>query len=266
MAPKGSRVKKAKVEQGLAAQPGDGSPAAGNAPATVDAKPETHCNFAYYQHVSADVDVILNKWPNIVSFDALPETGTSGTQSLVGYGSPYNPQVFDTRFPEPDFEYSCHINFMWVNALKSILSFVPLYWQRVVELSGSITSPCKLKFELVLLTNFDEGPHLPRGGLLRVSPCEQVHAVLHKVASRITCPGTTPEEMDQWLRVLLSAPAVFKKLVGNDVQFAEANSLRQDIDATAQSVVFTARQIVHNVWGFKDGDLCPLTYPEAVKI
>ena len=60
--------------------------------------------------------------------------------------------------------------------------------------------------------------------------------------------------LTQWLRALLSAPCVLKKKKKKtkDDQFAEANSLRNDADSVAKTVVFSARQMIHTIGTFKD--------------
>lgn len=204
----------------------------------------------YYAKVDADIAVIVGQWPNIVSTDALPETGTSGFKSLVGYGSPFNPEVYDARFPEPDFAYKTHVNLLWQNMKGTVLSFVPLYWDRVLDLAEVIDRPTVLKRDMVFLANFNSGDTLPRGGLNRLSPCEEVHATVHKIADRIRACAP-PEELDQWLRVILSAPAQFMKIAIGDKQYAEVNSLRQDAASVAEAVTFSARQLVYNINGFK---------------
>ena len=204
----------------------------------------------YFAKVQDDIDAILNQWPNIVSLDALPETGDTGFKSLIGYGSPFDPAVFDARFPEADFTYRTHVNVFWQNIRYSVLSYVPLYWERTLDLAANITKPAAIKRDMVFVANFMRGASLPRGGCIRLSPCEEIHSILHKVADRIR-DGASPEELDQWLRVLLSAPCVFQKFTSGDAQYAEANSLRQDTASAAEAVTFSARQLVYNVYGFK---------------
>ncbi len=213
-------------------------------------KPFAHLNEAYYANVQSDIDTIIDKWPNIVSFNALPESGADGYLSMVGYGAPFSPVVFDARQSEAVFELSCHVNFMWQDFTKSVMPWIPLYWERTVELSEQMPGPGLLKSKLVFAVNFTNGDKLPRGGLLRVSPCEQSHAVLHKIANRIRA-NAQQGELDMWLRSLLSAPCSFQKAVSEDAKYAEANSLRQDACQIATAVALTARQLIYNVNGFK---------------
>ena len=52
-------------------------------------------NKDYYQHVRNDIDTILSEWPTILTLDPLPFDGTTGFSDLTGYGTPFNPVVFD---------------------------------------------------------------------------------------------------------------------------------------------------------------------------
>ena len=54
-----------------------------------------------------------------------------------------------------------------------------------------------------------------------------------------------------WYRTLLSTPCVFKKLDSDDSKFAEHNTIRIEIGAVAKLVVFSARQTIYNIAGFK---------------
>ena len=207
-------------------------------------------NAVYFSKVQADKAIVLGKWPNLVGLDPLPEVGDTGFLSLLGFGAPFNGSIFTARRADPKFEYNTHINFMWQDLETTQLPCVPLYWERVLELADQLPGPGLLKFKLTLLTNFDTPGELPKGGLLRLSPCEQIHAILHKVATRIR-QKASKSELEQWLRTLLSTPATFIHITGEDAKYAEANSLRQDIMAVASAVTFSARQLVWNIYGFK---------------
>ena len=124
-----------------------------------------------------------------------------------------------------------------------------LYLDRVKAWVGLIDPAC-LKYTHVFLVCHVKGDSLPRGSLLRLSPDEYSHAVLIKLRTRIL-DGAEDHELRQWLRSLLSAPSVFKRLNGSDEIFAEANSLRGDIKSLAENTVHTPRQMVYNIAGFK---------------
>ena len=85
---------------------------------------------------------------------------------------------------------------------------------------------------------------------MRASPCEPMHALVAKVADRITA-GAPQSELQEWLRCLLSYPTLFIELDGPDAIYTEANSLREDARSTADSVALTTRQLIHSIVGFK---------------
>ena len=206
-------------------------------------------NKVYHDNVIKDVAVILKKWPSIQDQAALPQTGSAGFKGLVGLGSPFEPAIYNER-QVSGARYNCHTNLFHQDLLRSVLSFVPLYKERVIELSVTkFASPSQTP-DVSLLADFPDGFAMPKGSLIRLSPCEPVHAVLHRVSCRIL--ANAPEsELNDWLRLLLSCPTRFVQLDTDEDKYAEANSLREDISSTAQAVTLTCRQLVHNIVGFK---------------
>ena len=208
-------------------------------------------NKDYVVELQSALNVIQTAWPGIESMDPLPEMGAGGQEGLHGFLAPFNASVYDTRYAEgADMAYTCGVNFFWQNPVMSPMPWVPLYKERVMDMVKDLT-PGLLKHTLVFTASFDKGKDLPKGGCVRLSPDEVVHGVVFKVAERIAA-GASAAERKQWLRTLLSVPCVFKRLGGSeDAQYAEANSLRQDIMGTSRSVTHTARQLIYNVHGFK---------------
>ena len=207
-------------------------------------------NKEYLEHVRTDLTVITARFPTITTLDALPQSGTQGFQGLVGFGVPFNAELYSERFATRT-NYQTHFNFFHMDMFRCFLSFVPLYRERVVELADTtLTAPHKVS-TITLLANFADGTQLPKGELLRVSPCEPCHAILHKFASLIRDETTPTSVLNEWLCVLLSYPCIFTQLTNDDDKFAEANSLRQDAASIARAVNFTARQMVYCIAGFK---------------
>ena len=219
------------------------------APATASAEPLA--NKEYNALVEHHVDVLLKKWPTLPQTDALPEVGGSGFKGLTGFGSPFNPAVYDEKMKGPDdLRYECHTNLLHQKVISQLMAHVPMDWDRVVQFSETLVTPVPLKDKITLLGDFATGGELPKGSLRRVSPCEKVHAVLLRVSRRIT--DKAPEsELNQWLRVLLSAPTVFVKLATTDDVFGEAQSLRGDDASGAALTALSARQMCYNIYGFK---------------
>ena len=232
-------------------------------PASVD---EAGPNRQYLSNVMKDIAIITEKWPEICKLAPLPLTGTDGHQKLTGYGAPFEVAAYDVQYMADKFEYSCFMNFMMQDMLASVLGDVPLYWERVLDyVADQVTEPGLFRHVSILLATQVKGDDVLKGGLLRLSPCEPSHGIIHAVAKAIA--DHTPEPvLIQWLRALLSAPCVLKKKKTRDEQFAEANSLRNDADSVAKTVVFSARQMIHTIGNFKDDKEADLKKPFGAKL
>ena len=203
------------------------------------------------------ITTIKNTWPDIQMLEALPTSGDTGHEGMVGFIAPFNPAAYDQMFvksddgdtPGPVSDYMCGVNFFWQNMLQSVLSYVPIYETRVQELQKNITIGL-FKFGIVLCASFPTASQLPRGDCLRVSPDEWAHAIVFKIAERLDA-GAGDSEMKEWKRAVLSTPCTWKRLDTEDERYAEANSLRLDIAGKSRAVVHTPRQMVFNVYGFK---------------
>ena len=214
--------------------------------------PEPGINKEYLSFVAKDLAIIADQWPDLRGQQPLPLSGTTGYESLVGYGAPFDSAAYDAQYPDDNFQYGCSIHFMWQDFLTAVLHDVPLYWDRVVDYAkDQVRAPGLLRFTSYIVASVVNGDDVPIGGLQRLSPCEQSHGVLHSVATRIAAKAP-PEELKGWLRTLLSAPAIFLKKKSHDEKFAEASSLRQDADEVAKTVVFSARQFIYLIGNFKE--------------
>ena len=223
-------------------------------------------NGQYLSNVMKDMAIITEKWPTICKLAPLPLTGTDGHLSLTGYGAPFDCDAYDSHYLEDKFEYSCFFNFMAQDMYSSILPYVPLYWERVLDyVDSQVTEPGMFRHVTTLLASSVKGEDILKGGLTRLSPCEPCHDILHAVAMRIAAHADD-HVLKQWLRALLSAPCVLKKKKTKDEQFAEANSLRQDADSVAKTVVFSARQMIHTIGNFKDRKEADLKKPFGAKL
>jgi hypothetical protein len=251
------------------------SPAAAAAAAQPHAQPpeevnplaNRYINFSngYIDALKADEEVIVQKWPTIKSLDPLPPVGDSGFMGLKGFGATFDAASYDEQKESSlhgIFLYSCHTNILsnQHDITQSQLPYVPLYRERVLEYADSmLDEPTSIlqQSPLVLHGSLPSGNSYKDAPSERLSPCEPVHALVYRVATRIK--ENAPEsELVQWLRVILSFPTVFKGLkvvrdgTIDDAKYAEANSLRQDASTLARAVVLTVRQLVRNIIGFKE--------------
>ena len=208
-------------------------------------------NEKYHAKLMECLNIIVETYPNIVLFDPLPEVGDTGFHKLLGVGAPYNGDHYNARFLAGQ-EYSTHINFLWQNIVNCVLPYVPLYWERTVEYADChLRTPCvPTTSSLVILADFGDGNQIQKGQLTAVSPCETRHAFVYRVSERIKS-GASNTELDKWLGLLLSYPVIFKKITSDDEKYSEANSLREDVSGAARAVTLSARQLIHNIAGFK---------------
>ena len=179
--------------------------------------------------------------------DALPQTGSDGFQGLDGFGQPWDLAIYDAKATESKREQLFFCNVFWQNMHTSVLHFVPLYRERVIEyVDSALPTPGLPKMACTVLSNFGAGDSIPNGILIRVSPCEPIHVVLYRVAERLR--ANAPDSVLQgWLRVLVSYPIAFLKLDTEDDRYAEADSLRMDWSSGAGTVVLTTRQFCYNI-------------------
>lgn len=205
-------------------------------------------NQGYHAWLNEHINVVLNKWPDIASWEPLSDS-LPNEEGLRGFMSPYNQVAYTAMYEMNNVNetYHCGINFMWQDLCSSAIPFVPLYQTRVEEMASQLT-PTQLKHDIILCASFPRD--LPRGACFRVSPDEYPHAVIVKVSTAIRADASE-NELLQWKRVLLSTPCTFKRLDSSDLRYAEANSLRADFANKARLVVHTARQLVYNIAGFK---------------
>ena len=209
-------------------------------------------NAEYYAFVAQDLQTIKDKYPTLAAQKPLPESGDAGFLGLKGFGAPYSAEKFDSCIAESEMQYHCFCNFLHQDFFKSVIDFVPLYRERVIEYAdATLKDPSVLlKNPTIVQSDFLNGADMPAGSLLHLNPCEESHAVLHKVASLIR-DGAPESVLLSWIRALLSAPFIFQKYDDPDKLYCEVNSLREDASSKGDSVSLTARQMVHNVYGFK---------------
>ena len=96
-------------------------------------------NAGYLVKLQTAITTIKNKWPDIQMLEALPTSGDTGHEGMVGFIAPFNPAAYDQMFvksddgdtPGPVSDYMCGVNFLWQDMLQSVLSYVPIYEARV---------------------------------------------------------------------------------------------------------------------------------------
>ena len=144
-------------------------------------------NEEYFNQVQSDLDTIFAKYPTIKDQEALPLTGDTGFRGLIGHGFPFDPTLYNDRYASHR-EMTCSINIFHHNILKSVLTYIPLYRERVTEYSQHTLKKANSALNeppLVLEMTWANAKNINKGELQRLSPDEPIHGIIDKFASLI---------------------------------------------------------------------------------
>ena len=202
--------------------------AAGNAVQPPDARGVTvDVNADYKARVSANLKVVLDKYPTLVDQPPLPMVGDDGFKGLTGYGATFDEAIYDTKYASYE-EFTCNTNLLQHSLLQGALPYVPLYFERVAEYAESnLTTPTNVlsNAPLVLEMTFANAKNIVHGEQRRLSPCEPIHALIHRFATRIL-DGAENAELDGWIRIILSYPTAYKRMPGDDAEIVMLKPIR----------------------------------------
>ena len=132
----------------------------------------------------------------------------------IGFVEPFSNAAFDAALEDASIrgdttvQYTCGINLMWVDLLVSCIPDVPMSKRRVTEFGSGLKPGVRLDPPLVVAVTFDRAAHMPRGGLLRISPNEITDALLFKIVERLEAKASATE-LAEWERMLRSVPCIF---------------------------------------------------------
>ena len=152
--------------------------------------------------------------------------------------------------------YRAAINVCWVDILSSVTPAVPMSLKRTQEdanfLYDGPDGPKHAKFPVMIPVDVPEDLEKCTGNWKQISPEEMVHALFLKLAERLEDANITDEELNQWRKIFLSYPAQFEMVAGDDALYWEAWKNRQLFIQGSDCVRRTARQLCHEVYGFKE--------------
>jgi hypothetical protein len=228
--------------------------AAGGAPKPIAADGPTlpsyhNPNVEWHSRLAMAIDTIKGKFGmDIDKADALAEGD--------GFTAPINEQVLQDRLNDPtkwtgNVIASGGVNVFWANPLESLTPNVAInkkavenymqnYWQ------NGVAKPLDQPIDLRLDGKFP----ILRGSLMRLSPEEMQHALILKVAQRITA-GADEEELLVWKRCMLSATGRFVRADTYDEQYFFVTNSRRRMRDAAAAIVHLASQVVCDIWLFK---------------
>ena len=147
-------------------------------------------------------------------------------------------------------------NFFWQDFLSSASPGAPMDASRVQDLAEFVFAdgPSHLPWMLVMRVpspDYDILSH--RGSLQRLSPEEAPRAVLFRCAADLASTGSEQDDplAQHWLSVLLSVTFCFEVVPNESDMFWKAVNLRGQVSADYVAMRRTARQLVHELAGFK---------------
>ena len=214
-------------------------------------------NTCYLVDVANALHTITMQWPLLAASDPMPLSNWRPEQDLrIGFVEPFSNTGCDAALEDASIrgdttvQYTCGINLMWVDLLVSCTPDVPMSKRRVTEFGSGLKPGVRLDPHLVVAVTFDRAAHMPRGGLLRISPNEITDALLFKIVERLEAKASATE-LAEWERVLRSVPCTFVIRPSMEKLFAESNTLRNRLANQARVVTFSARQAIYNIVSFK---------------
>jgi len=151
--------------------------------------------------------------------------------------------------------YRAAINLFWVDILSSVTPGVPMNLRRALEYGNFLfdgpEGPKHTKFPVMIPVDVPEDLPKTTGNWKQISPEELVHAFLLKLQQRLN-ENVPDEELMQWRKIALSYPAQFEMVAGDDALYWEAWKNRQMFIQGSDCVKRTARQLCHEVHGFRE--------------
>ena len=220
-------------------------------------------NDAYYSEVAGALNTVLEFFGfNLLQEDPLPLI-SADPNALTGIVAPYAEDVYDQKMMEHEagiqLNYTCGLNFFWLDILGSLAPHIPQYVNRVYELKDQLIcresdGPCK-QYDHHVLASWTKGSLIPKGRIQTLSPDELAHATVLAVAELISSGKlrtTKSKEGQAWLKQLLSTPVSFQKCDTADERFVAMQNNRQFLVGTGLSVQITVRQLIYCLVGYRD--------------
>ena len=203
-------------------------------------------NFAHYQRVSQAMDTIMM---NTVFAGALNKQplgiGDGGRQA------PYSAADFLVGMQDAK-SYKCGGNLFWVRPLKSAgFDRVPVNRKAVDGLGDYyFKTPSAFPCTIVVAVDQDEDPMKMKGSLERISPEEIEHALLLRIADRIS-QGADEDELRAWLLVALTVTIEFRLKPNSLDRVWEAVRTREELTTNYAMMARSAMQRVYEVIEFR---------------
>ena len=191
---------------------------------------------------------------------------------MGGREEPFSDSKYKAAFStgDPSAEYKCGCNVLWMRLEEEAGqgNDVPLSEKGIKTLEDHFfAKPQNFKQEFIIAVKNGEAPDASKGGLMRVSPPEPLHACI-RAAHRDWKAGKDNEVMDQWRKVFLSATFVFKVIESADDAHFENLQCRQDVHAAYQGMGYTLLQKIYDIVSFrtrKGGGLSAQQVADAYK-
>jgi hypothetical protein len=236
------------------------------APASLGALPADlyDPNATWHKMISEAIQVIKDCpvfGEDICSAKPLPLTGDADT--LTGFQAPFDETVFmdmttQNSTVDPFLKkghtavYSCGINALWCDPLRSLTPGVPLLPRAIEKMMTTMFpqgAPRAMEQRVEIQAPLNG--KVPFGTAVRVSPEETQHALIVAI-SRAIAESKPETELIEWKRVLLSCPGAFvMNLETADDLYFHVTNLRSKVEATSRAISHKASQIIFDVYNYK---------------
>ncbi|CAE7790570.1 unnamed protein product [Symbiodinium sp. CCMP2592] len=251
---KEAKAKRAAAKAGPRSTPAAAAPAPADPSAAVVVTPSPCHNTGYYTAVINARDEILKHpiFRNMIS-EAPMKISDAVAAHECGVQSVFDAADCSTALKAQGV-YRAAVNMFWVDMMLSATPNVPLNLSRTKSFSDQFfrKGPAHLRNPIVIaVAGADAEVDRMKGSWQMISPEEMVHSVMLFVAGRIN-EGAEDSELQQWKAILLSTPAQFEIVSGEDAIYWAAYEARQQITQAHDSMKRTARQMCHEVVGFKN--------------
>lgn len=184
---------------------------------------------------------------DICTAPALPLVGVES--ELAGFQAPYVESIALTK-GKTKSSFSCGVNALWASPLMSVTPGVPLLPAAIKELMTTMFPNGPAPLEHTISFKAEQNGTLKFGEALRVSPEEPQHALVLKIATRIT-EGADVAELREWKRVLLSCPGRVVFLDTDDDVYFYLTNARIKALTSARAMAHKTSQIIIDIYNFK---------------
>jgi hypothetical protein len=219
------------------------------------------------------LDVCIQKilahpvFQDILLADPLPIDGNAEAGES-GHMMEFNAEHCQTALKNAG-EYTCACNVWWADPRYTATPGVPYNMKAITELKNAyFSTPTRMTMPVeIALETLDQSVLNHKGGLLRVSPEEYIHALFSRVADLVDS-GEGHADLRKWRAVMLTTPFHFTVVGTERDRFWKAVNLREQAVSSYEAVARSPIQRVFEIISFKnqrEKAIGPLTVAQLAK-